>query len=265
MKNKFSSILIIILCLFMFVPSGRLSAQMFSPGEELEYDVSFIGIRLGSVKIISERIDSISGRPVYKAVGYMNSRSGLPFVDLHAIFHTWADTSFRRSQQFVGQIKITDERWDTQKIWFKKDKNKILNYKWHGKKQVRFDTIATGIDVSDGLSLYFLARQFCGKKANMKISTLIDRELENTYLQFTDKKEAVEVDIIPYPVRTSYFRGKAEWNGIYGISGEFEGWFSDDEARVPIVAKMKVYVGSVRIELVKWKRKGWVPPKAKED
>jgi len=265
MKNKFPSILIIILCLFMFVPNGRLSAQMFSPGEELEYEVSFIGIRLGSVKIISERIDSISGRPVYKAVGYMNSRSGLPFVDLHAIFHTWADTSFRRSQQFVGQIKITDERWDLQKIWFKKDQNKILNYKWHGKKQVRFDTIATGIDVSDGLSLFFLARQFCGKKDSMKISTLIDRELENSSLWFTDKKESVEVDIIPYPVRTSYFRGKAEWKGIYGISGAFEGWFSDDEARVPIVAKMKVYVGSIRIELVKWKRKGWVPPKAKED
>ena len=45
------------------------------------------------------------------------------------------------------------------------------------------------------------------------------------------------------------------------LKGSFEGWFSDDEARIPIVSKMNVYVGNVVIELVKWKRPGWVPPR----
>jgi len=48
--------------------------------------------------------------------------------------------------------------------------------------------------------------------------------------------------------------------GNYGLSGKFEGWFSDDDAHIPIKAKMNVYVGSVVIELVKWKRGSWNPP-----
>jgi N-acetylglucosamine kinase-like BadF-type ATPase len=49
-----------------------------------------------------------------------------------------------------------------------------------------------------------------------------------------------------------YFRGNSNWTGIYGLTGAFEGWFSDDDARVPIRAKMRVYVGNVLIELVRW-------------
>jgi hypothetical protein len=58
------------------------------------------------------------------------------------------------------------------------------------------------------------------------------------------------------------FDGKLDFTGIFGLSGEFEGWFSNDEARVPILAKMKVLIGSVTIELMSWKRKGWAPPRA---
>jgi hypothetical protein len=46
------------------------------------------------------------------------------------------------------------------------------------------------------------------------------------------------------------------------LTGDFEGWFSNDEARVPILAKMKVILGSITIELMRWKRAGWTPPRA---
>ena len=57
--------------------------------------------------------------------------------------------------------------------------------------------------------------------------------------------------------------GTADFTGIYGMSGDFEGWFSNDEARIPILAKMKVIIGSVTIELTRWTRTGWSPPRAK--
>ncbi len=71
----------------------------------------------------------------------------------------------------------------------------------------------------------------------------------------------MDIDAVNYPVKTVYFNGKAEWNGLYGLNGKFEGWFSDDDACVPIKAKMNVYVGNVNIELKSWKRKNWTPPK----
>ena len=74
--------------------------------------------------------------------------------------------------------------------------------------------------------------------------------------------EIVEIDAAKYPIKTVYLSGTANWTGIYGLSGKFEGWFSDDEARIPIRAKMKLYVGDANIELVKWSRGSWQPPKS---
>jgi hypothetical protein len=71
----------------------------------------------------------------------------------------------------------------------------------------------------------------------------------------------VEVDAIDYPVDVVHFDGHLDFVGIFGLTGGFEGWFSNDEARVPIMAKMKVLIGSVTVELMKWNRQGWTPPR----
>lgn len=83
-----------------------------------------------------------------------------------------------------------------------------------------------------------------------------------TYINFMDKKATCEIDAVEYPVDTIEFDGRAEFVGIFGLTGGFSGWFSNDEAAIPIVAKMKVILGSVRIELMRWDRPGWVPPRA---
>ncbi|MBK9333544.1 MAG: hypothetical protein IPM96_14365 [Ignavibacteria bacterium] len=44
---------------------------------------------------------------------------------------------------------------------------------------------------------------------------------------------------------------------LFGLSGEFAGWFSDDEARVPLKSQMNVIIGSVTLELNSYKRSGW--------
>jgi hypothetical protein len=48
--------------------------------------------------------------------------------------------------------------------------------------------------------------------------------------------------------------------GVFGMTGEFTGWFSDDEAAVPIKGELKVLLGTVTVELIGWKRSGWSPP-----
>ena len=41
--------------------------------------------------------------------------------------------------------------------------------------------------------------------------------------------------------------------GIAGVKDEFKGWFSPDRQSVPVIAKMKAFIGSVGIELIRWK------------
>ena len=73
-----------------------------------------------------------------------------------------------------------------------------------------------------------------------------------------------EIDAVDYPVEVVEFDGRMDYEGVYGLTGYFQGWFTNDEARIPIVARMKVILGSVKVQLQKWQRGGWQPPKYME-
>ena len=38
------------------------------------------------------------------------------------------------------------------------------------------------------------------------------------------------------------------------------GWISYDSVAVPIIAKMKILIGSVKLELERFNRTDWIPP-----
>ena len=71
----------------------------------------------------------------------------------------------------------------------------------------------------------------------------------------------MDIDAVDYDIACVRLDGETEFRGIFGLTGYFEGWFSDDESAVPIVAKMQVIIGSIKLELKQWKKKGWMPPK----
>lgn len=88
--------------------------------------------------------------------------------------------------------------------------------------------------------------------------------MSKTDLQFDGEVEEVEVDACDQPVRTRKFTGFAHWSGgtSVGLTGEFTGWLSDDDASVPMRAEMRTLLGSITLELEQWARDGWVPPTA---
>lgn len=256
---------LLILSLLVF-SIGALSSNaqtkiVMQPGEELEYEVSFFNVKLGKIKIVTEQITDYRGFQVYRAKSFMESYSGIPFVDLKASYSSWIDTTISFSHRFEGSLKLDADRWAFQKILFNYDENMIYNEKYEDRVLIEKLNTPTTKKINDGLSLFFLARQYTNMKRSVKVPTLMDTKIGTTYLNFHGKKENVQIPAIKYPVKTVYFDGRADWEGVYGLSGKFEGWFSDDDARVPIRAKMNVYVGNVVIELIRWKRNGWTPPR----
>jgi hypothetical protein len=121
------------------------------------------------------------------------------------------------------------------------------------------DTISTTFQ--DGLSLFFFARANARMQKKMKVPTFVNEKKVNTFMNFMNKIVPMEIDAVKYPIRTVELGGTADFVGIFGLTGGFQGWFSDDEAAIPIVARMKVILGSVYIELKKWNRPGWYPPR----
>jgi hypothetical protein len=90
--------------------------------------------------------------------------------------------------------------------------------------------------------------------------TVSNEKLGETLFYPLRTQSNVDIDAWEKPIRVVELSGKLKLKGIFGLTGNFKGWFSDDTEAVPITAEMKVILGSVKIELKQWNRKGWNPP-----
>ncbi|MFY7999604.1 MAG: DUF3108 domain-containing protein [Candidatus Kapaibacteriota bacterium] len=238
----------------------RSFAQMFQPGEVLEYEVSYLGILLGTIKMTVERADTLRGNNVVKAKADIDTAPGIPFVEFHSVFETWMDASAQHSHQFLSSSK-TKNGWEYTRYDFLPLAGKIhVEEGIKTTKQKEYDILTTK-RWNDGLSLFFFAREFVKSGRYVSVPTAINSDTSRTLINFRDiQRENLTLNNVKYPVKTLYFKGEAKWKGIYGLEKDFEGWFSDDDARIPIRAKMKVIIGKVDIQLVRWKRANWSPP-----
>jgi len=236
---------------------------MFMKGEELIYEVSYSMFDLGTVRITVEDAYQRDGKYFYKAKAFIDSYGGVPFVSLHYVF--FSDMSSENASRFftAHETKNPEEmpfvryRVDYQKkvVTYEKGiapQNKIL----------KTGTVPISGPVVDGLSIFFYARNYVHQKKEVNVPSFVDEKEVNTFLNFMNTKTAKEIDAVKYPIQTVEFDGHADFVGFFGMTGAFSGFFSDDEAAIPIVAKMKVILGSVHIELIKWNRPGWTPPRA---
>jgi hypothetical protein len=247
--------------LFTLLVPQTASAQMFEVGEQLEYKVTYAGITLGTIKMLTEKPDTVRGAAVMKLKCFIDTAPGIPFVEFHSIFESWADKSGLFSHEFLASTKAK-EGWEYDRYEFLYPQARIhveSGVKETKIKELNFQTPRK--NWNDGLSLFFAAREMLRSKRNVSIPTAIMSDTSRTIINFKEAQpQAVEIEAVKHPIKTVYFNGEAKWRGIYGLEGGFEGWFSDDEARIPIRAKMKVIVGKVNIELVRWKRGVWQPP-----
>jgi hypothetical protein len=165
------------------------------------------------------------------------------------------------SLQFIAQNR---ESGEYTKYTFDYDQRRIQTSTWIDRRKTDERTFQISRKYVDGLTILYAARQLLYSKRTAWIPTIVREDTAWTKINFTGNVSSVSIDAVSYPVRTVYFDGLANWTGVYGVTGYFEGWFSDDESRIPIKAKMKLYLGSADIELVGWKRPGWSPPRATE-
>ncbi len=238
---------------------------MFQQGEELTYEVSYLGIALGSITSRVTVVDSTHEGIRISAEGLVRTYRGVPFVTLNTLFRTrigdsLASVGFRNKEYIVedSAFKHIEYIYKPQL-----DVVYINEYIEHHAGTEKRDTLdLEGKRWQDGLSLLFYARAFAHAKCTKRVPVLMYRSKAITKISFGVDRGEVDIDAIDYDIRTVKLDGETGFTGIFGLTGGFEGWFSDDAASIPIIAKMHVLIGSVRIELMKWKRRGWKPPRA---
>jgi hypothetical protein len=240
-------------------------SRMLEVGEELDYKVSYSFFNIGTIRTKVLGREERGGRTVYKTRALIDSNPSLSWlVTLHIRFYSEMDGS------------VYSYRWIEDDSTKKETNYKIFRFDYENKKAYlevgkvlstgerkpeSSDTVTVDANCQDGLSLFFYAREHVHQKTPENVPTLIEKKQERTFINFMNKRTDAEVDGVDYPVDVVQFEGKADYVGIFGLTGGFRGWFSNDEASVPILARMNVILGSIKIQLMHWNRPGWQPPK----
>lgn len=251
------------LCIALVISIGTSNAQSYIyPGEDLTYRVSYLNFTLGTVRTVIEPYTVRNGKNCVKVKVIINSNPSIPFVSLHSIYQSWMDSTASYSYYFNATTQVEGDLWEFDQYIFDYQKMNLAMETYRKKQLIKRKDMGIKKYCNDGSSLLFAARSLVNSKRTYKLPTVIMGDTATTTIYFRGTKGSTDIDAVKYPVRTTYFDGNANWTGVYGLTGGFEGWFSDDDARIPIKAKMKVYIGSVTLELQSWKRGSWAPPRA---
>ncbi len=236
---------------------------VFVLGEELEYNVSYSIFDLGSVKFTV--LDTVTkfGKTIYIVKAFVDSYSGVPFVDLHQVFYS--EMTSEPYSMFFDIRKTTNPKEVPYTQYNFDYTNNKVTYEMGVQPQKtvtkRGEENISGLQ-QDGLSLFYYARAHCRQVKKESTPIFVNEKSFFTQFNFMNKLGSQEIDAVKYPIETIEFDGTADFTGIFGLTGYFKGFFSNDNASIPIVAKMKVILGSIHIELKRWNRPGWIPPKA---
>lgn len=245
--------------------SEVLQGKMLEVGEELEYKVSYSFFNIGTIRTKVLGREEHDGRTFYRTSAIIDSNPDLSWlVTLHIRFYSEMDGAVYSYRWIMDDSTKQETNYKA----FRFDYDSRRAYLEVGKvspsgerKPESFDTVTVDANCQDGLSLFYYAREHVHQKNQENVPTLIEKKQEQTFINFLNKSTYAEADAVNYPVDVVEFDGKANYVGIFGLTGGFRGWFSNDDASVPILARMNVFLGSVKIQLIRWSRPGWQPPK----
>lgn len=215
----------------------------FQKGERLEYDVSYGWIDAGEAIIeISNEKKTIAGRDVMHVIGKGNSRGTFNwFFKVRDTYETYLDSDGIFPWIFVRDIEEGNFKMK-QYYTFNQFKKTVKTDK--GKEH------QVPVGVQDMISAFYYARTFDYSNAQpnqvYEMSVFLDNELWPLRIRYL-RKERIEIDKGTYDCMV--FVPVVQEGRIFKKEEDMMVWVTDDENKIPVLAKAKILVGSVTMEL----------------
>jgi len=258
-------ILVIVNIIFysLLAQENNLNRKVYKAGEILTYKVSWSIFRLGTIKIQTKIDENHNENTYLKLIMHIVSNPYLPFISIDEYNESFIKISDGMSRAFIAKHLSNKHKIEIHSVY--NNTNQQLFYTlidFSKSPPIKRDTLKNIPLYVEGPSLFFISRALIQSEREYNIPTTIDGEIANTHLNFKKNIQIMDSDLFPHPIRTRRFDGNAEWEGgtSAGLSGIFSGWISDDSAAIPIIAEMKVLLGSIRLELEDIEHPNWTPP-----
>ena len=248
--------------------SGWLSTgddSLMQVKEDLTYEASYLLFKIGTVRfqVLNKKVyDSI---PAYRSRAYIDSYSGIPFVNLHAVYESLTD-----ARTFMCLFSSNSEKqgdsWVYTSYRFNPGSRSV---NWEKSKDGKIITAASfPLDRphTDGVSFFYYLREFSrdaeDRRTYVSIPMVVDTICSTVDLTINEKREPCDVAAFDFPVDSYHMSGHINFKGLFGVTGDFVGWMSSDTAEIPLRADVKVIIGSVVVKLKDIKRANWIAPRS---
>ncbi len=236
-----------------FVPAPELN-QLFSVKETFTYEVTYGPFKLGWVDVMLLPDTLYKGKIHKHLHTIIRSNSKNPFIGkeidhYHSLFYENEDG-----------IPVTSKYWkdnmdenELEEIMYEFDReNGLVYYKEEDNTR---DTLDIEEPATAGHIIYYFSRIFAGSDLDSRLIVFISKDVG--YINFENPTgiEKRNYRAFDEPVYAHITYGETEdLAGPFGFSGKFRAWFMNDDLRVPLEARVKVFLGNAIIKLIEYKR-----------
>ena len=218
----------------------------FQPGEKLTYRLSYGILDAGeAVLTVDESEKSVKGRKLWRVRGVGKTISAFEwFYKVNDVYESHVDAQGMFPWLFIRRVNEGGYKIN-QDYTFYQHKKVVDN--GEGKKyKVPFM-------VQDMISSFYYARTIDYSNAKIgdkfTVNIFLDNELYPTKIKYMGKET---VKIRKGKFRCMKFVPVVQEGRVFNSEEDLTVWITDDANRIPILAKAKIKVGSLKMHLVSW-------------
>jgi hypothetical protein len=220
--------------------------QAFEPGERLTYRLTYGVFDAGEATLsVLPTKKTVAGRKLWRMRGVGKTISAFEwFYKVDDLYESYMDAEAMVPWVFKRRVDEGGHKIN-QDYTFLQHKNKVKTEKGNEHKVPE--------RVQDMISAFYYARTLDFSKAKKgqeyAVDIFLDEELFPTKIRYLGK-EVIRTRKGKF--RCHKFEPIVEQGRVFRSEDAVVVWISDDENKIPIMAKAKIQVGSIKMHLVKW-------------
>jgi len=230
--------------------------EIVEAGEYLKYEAKYSFFKVGWMEVKAVRDTFVNGDTLLHLKTIIKSNSKVPFVGTEIDeFNSLVslDEQGRTRTEVYWKDNLDEGEYREIEYFFNRETGEVAFKEEDGSR----DTLDLKEPASAGQDIFFWGRLFAGTDSSYNMNVYVSKEMGSLVAENSTKKEKRKVIAFDdRKVDTYYSKGKANLDGPFGFSGDFEAWYLADDLRVPVEARFKVFLGKVKLRLVEYRRNG---------
>lgn len=224
----------------------KVQNKAFKPGEKLIYRLTYGVFDAGEATLtVSETEKTVAGRKLWRVRGVGKTISAFEwFYKVNDLYESYVDAEAMMPWMFVRRVDEGGFKINQDYTFFQ-HKNKVETEE--GK------TYDVPDQVQDMISAFYFARTLDYDNAKVgdifTVNIFLDNELYPTKIKYLGKEV---IRIRKGKFRCHKFAPVVIEGRTFNSSEDLTVWVSDDENKIPILAKANIKVGSLKMHLVGW-------------